>query len=113
MQELKHLHMVSKKDIVYPEGFPGGLKGLVKTVLEEYGKQFIGQPVEDAAKIDGGNKVDRLEQAIIGLANRERDDSKPKWEQVNLEKRLEELGLAPFFPEEVCVCLSVAVFLAG
>ena len=44
MQELKHLYMVSKKDIVYPENFPGGLKGLVKSVLEEYMKQFGEQP---------------------------------------------------------------------
>ena len=34
------MYMLSKKDIVYPENFPGGLKGLVKSVLEEYMKQF-------------------------------------------------------------------------
>ena len=46
MQELKHLHMVTKKDIVYPEAFPGGLKGLV-----EYAKQFVEQPpVPEVAK---------------------------------------------------------------
>ena len=44
MQELKHLYMLSKKDIVYPENFPGGLKGLVKSVLEEYMQQFGEQP---------------------------------------------------------------------
>lgn len=57
-------------------------------------------------------KVDRLEKAIICLAEgKDRDDLKTKWEQVNLEKRLEELGLAPFFPEEVRLML-VAVRLA-
>ena len=51
MQELKHLHMVTKKDIVYPEAFPGGLKGLVKSVLDEYAKQFVEQPpVPEVAK---------------------------------------------------------------
>lgn len=45
-QELKHLRSVGKKDIVYPDGFPGGLKGLVKSVLEEFGKQFS-ERVED------------------------------------------------------------------
>jgi hypothetical protein len=55
-----------------------------------------------------------LEKAIICLAeNKERDDAKPKWEQVNLEKRLEELGLAPFFPEEVCVSPFSSGFLAS
>ena len=40
MQELKHLRMVGKKDIAYPDNFLGGLKVLVKAVLDEYAKQF-------------------------------------------------------------------------
>ena len=47
------------------------------------------------------------------------ETKKPTWDQVNLEKRLEELGLAMFFPEEVfpfhvvgdwfvlCICFAV------
>ena len=50
IQELKHLHMVGKKDIVYPESSLGGLKGLVKSVLDEYGKQLVEKPVEEVAK---------------------------------------------------------------
>ena len=49
------------------------------------------------------SKVDRLERAVICLA----ENKKPKWEQVNLEKRLDELGLTMFFPEEVCFLLAV------
>ena len=29
------------------------------------------------------------------------ETKKPTWDQINLEKRLEELGLTMFFPEEV------------
>ena len=49
-QELKHLRSVGKKGIVYPDGFACGLKRLVKSVLEEFGKQFNERPDDDAAK---------------------------------------------------------------
>ena len=44
------------------------------------------------------SKVDRLERAMICMA----ETKKPKWDQVNLERKLDELGLTMFFPEEVC-----------
>ena len=56
LQDLKHLEFVNRHDLVYPEAFPGGLKGFVKKIFAEYVEQFMDESSEDepAASSDKG-----------------------------------------------------------
>ena len=39
-QEVKHLEYVTRHDLVFPTGFPGGLRGFVKKLFHAYEEQF-------------------------------------------------------------------------
>ena len=41
-QEVKHLEYVTRHDLVFPTGFPGGLTGFVKKLFLAYDEQFGG-----------------------------------------------------------------------
>ena len=105
---------MNRHDLVYPEQFPGGLKGFIKKVLDEYAEQFLESSDDEpaprssrgvctlqkfvhciavpmyfasgASRNEAGG-ASKLEEAIISALGKNTE----KWERIDFEKRMHEL----------------------
>ena len=100
LQDVRALADVSRHDLMWPDKFPGGIKGMVKTVSKKAQDQFEEAERQTEKRPDGASVEDRqgrLEDALMSFAGKQ----KPKWVIVDMEKKLHDLGLDWLFPEEV------------
>ena len=113
LQDVRALLEVSRHDLLWPDNFPGGIKGMVKAVLKKAQDQFADDERQNEKRPEAGSVEDRqgrLEDALMNFAGKQ----KPKWVIVDMEKKLHELGLDWLFPEEVrfVVHTNFAMFAA-